>query len=363
VETFAVYLEPRGPLASSIGSDTLFGAACWALRLLGTDLKALLEKFDPPRFAFSSAFPCRFASGKQVRFYPWPRTLGPTPMQVEAWTQELSLRMPARKATLEAAAKAKRLRDTEYLSESLLKEVAAGQTDAPALLRRLKELTSTKGDVQRAGRLLYAHGEIPPQPALMAEDAVQHNHIDRLAGATVEGLLYYLDETSFAEGAGLWCLVRCSAADLNNLLRPALRLLEDTGLGRDRTSGRGHFRITVDTKPFPLPGPANGNGWLNLSRYLPHQSELPALDRGGPLAYRLQTLWPKRERRLAPSPGGPLFKQRLRVFTPGSVFPTLPDRPIRGRLVPIDPPEEAGFTIYHSGLAVGLPLHAAGGAP
>lgn len=367
-ETYAVYLQPRGALASPLGSDTLFGAVCWALRLLGlADVGAMLSSFVPPRFAFSSAFPCYVAGQERIRFYPRPLSLEPTAAQVEQVAGELAHRDPNRRreALPGAVARAKDLREVEFISESIFQEIATGQAESRAILKRLRQRASAPQDLERDGPYLFSGAEqarvrrhAGSLRGMTTRRAVQHNQCDRLAGATVDGMLFYIDEIAFAPGAGLWCLLRASPDDLHALLLPALRLIEDTGLGRDRQAGKGQFQITVDPTPFSLPRVNQANGWLCLSRYLPHQDELPKLaSAGAPLAYRLVTLWPKRERRFPPQgeqTGTALFKRRLRVFEPGSVFPA--DLAPQGRLVAVAPAEEEGFTVYQSGLAVGAPL-------
>ncbi len=378
MNTYAVYLRPRGSLASELHSDTLFGAACWALRLLGEDVGALLSSFDPPRFAFSSAFPCYVRRDKKIRFYPRPLTLEPTLEQIDALVLEEQKRQPlkARERLVTLTGWAKKLRSVNYLSEELLTEVVTGKADGDQLLRRYREHSSGKNDVEKADDLLFSYAEKErvrkfdgDLHGMRSQQAVQHNQGDRMLGAAGQGLLYYVDEMSFSEGAWLWCLVRASEKDMDKLVRPALRLLADTGLGRDRSSGKGHFDINADAQPFQqLPQAQGGNGWLSLSRYLPKAEEMAVLGEktAAPLCYRLTTLWSKRERRF-PSEGRsgtsePVYKRRLRVFAAGSVFPGGGKRDtaqVRGRLVPVAPAEEEGWTVYQSGLAIGVPIKTA----
>ena len=152
----------------------------------------------------------------------------------------------------------------------------------------------------------------------------------------------------------MWCLVRADDEDMEQRIRPALRYLADTGLGADRTAGRGQFDIELtDPPPLPDAGPES-NGWLTLSRYLPQRNEWQPTER--PLAYRLTNLWAKRERgypQEEPTRTSPVYKRRLRVFEPGSVFPLTVRKEIYGRLVPVG---ESGWTIYQSGLAIGVPV-------
>ncbi len=83
MNTYAVYFRPRGALASwPLASDTLFGAVCWGMRMLGLmdgeHLTAWLEAHhDNPPFAFSHAFPAHKNGKTTLRLYPRPATFQP----------------------------------------------------------------------------------------------------------------------------------------------------------------------------------------------------------------------------------------------------------------------------------------------
>jgi CRISPR-associated protein Csm4 len=370
MKTYAVYLWPRGSLSSDLGSDTLFGAVCWGLKVLGlADIDQLLEAFDPPRFAFSSAFPVYRHNGATVRFYPRPVWLELNPAQEETLAGEERHSNPAltaKAARMKVRDRAKRLHEVAYLSEELFAQAAQGHLDAADLLRQRKAAGGSATGAELEDRLLVTPAERERVvahngrlPRLMQQSAAQHNQIDRVAGATVEGLLFYANETYFAGGAGLWCLLRTTPEDLDGLIRPALRYLADTGLGGNRTAGKGHFDIEVaDTPPLPDAGTA-ANGWVTLSRYLPLAGEWDKTAR--PLGYRLANLWAKREKRYATAGvtgPEPIYKRRLRLFEPGSVFPLGQRKDIYGRLALVVPQGEANWAVYQSGLALGVPVRA-----
>jgi CRISPR type III-A-associated RAMP protein Csm4 len=64
-------------------------------------------------------------------------------------------------------------------------------------------------------------------------------------------------------------------ADAQALLSALLKDLGDAGLGAERSSGYGQAQITAD-QPLTLPDP-NGGAWTTLSRYLPAEDEIVAL--------------------------------------------------------------------------------------
>ena len=362
MNTYAVYFKPRGALASwPLASDTLFGAVCWGVRMLGLmdddQLTAWLEsQRESPLFAFSHAFPAYLKGGSPLRLYPRPATFQSTFADFDAlaleWQKQKGGTLKTAKAKLAEAGKSfKRL---GYVSEGTLAEIIAGRLKPVDGLQAM--LFDTSAVTAKAGTLCTKSEAKQLPEKLFQSEAMQHNQIDRMAGATVEGALYYRDETFFAPGAGLWALLRAEPADFEQYIHPALRYLADTGFGADRTSGKGHFEIDVQPAPL-LPQAATPHGMMTLSHYLPIAGEFDP--QAEPLAYALKTLRPKREQkypRLLP-PGQktpPVYKQAMRVFEPGSVFPLKIQKAVYGRLARLTPPEQEA--VYQSGAALMLYL-------
>jgi CRISPR type III-A-associated RAMP protein Csm4 len=377
MNTYAVYFKPLGALATwPLTSDTLFGAVCWGIRALGlmddTQLTAWLEaQKDAPRFAFSQALPVYRKDTVCLRLYPRPATFQPAFSDFEALAQKLfkdtnwqqkkrgqNILPSLKTAKMDVAAAGKIFKRLGYVSESILSQIVDGSLQPVSGLQAL--LSDTGQYVSRAGAL-WTKTEIAQLPEklekLFDSDAMQHNQVDRMSGATVDGMLFYRDETFFAPGAGLWALLRADEQDLASYIQPALRYLGDTGLGADRTSGKGQFEITVETAPV-LPPTKTPNAQMTLSYYLPGAGEFDP--QGTPLAYSLKTLRPKREQKF-PRPlaegqkSAPVYKQALRVFEPGSVFPHKAQKDIFGRLVRLTPPGQEA--VYQSGAALMIPLH------
>jgi CRISPR type III-A-associated RAMP protein Csm4 len=379
MNTLAVYLWPRGALASELGSDTLFGAVCWAIHILGlTDVGALLAGFDEqPRFAFSSAFPVyRVAKNggavEQVRFYPRPQLPDLSPDQVNALAKEEQSRELHRSfeaAKTRVVETAKRLKEKTCLSEALFVQVIRGETNTAALFRCFKPDGGYRSqDIEEIGNALMTCEERQRlqqgsfRTGFARQQVVQHNQIDRVAGATAEGLLFFEAETFFGVGGGLWCVLCAAPDDVERFIRPALRYLADTGLGANRTSGKGQFDIQIG-EPLTLPRADEPDAFVTLSRYLPRQGEWSP--DGEPLSYQLLNLWPKREHKFVyPTPGQrtlPVRKRRVRMFAPGSIFPLTATQPLYGRLAQVVPARDGGHTVWQSGLAVPVLARIGGG--
>ncbi|MBN1935627.1 MAG: type III-A CRISPR-associated RAMP protein Csm4 [Anaerolineae bacterium] len=369
MDTYPVYLWPKGALASAVNSDTLFGAVCWAIRILNlTDVEKLLADFDQhPRFAFSALWPviqtqAEDGNAARIRFYPRPLLPPLSPVQIDALTKEEIKRqtnadhVTAKKDVIE---RAKRLKQKTLVSEQLFAEIVTGQTTMQGLFRRIKDCGSRAADVEPVGnaligyaerRLVWQDGVLRP---LSREEAVQHNQVDRVAGATAEGLLFFEQETHFRVGSGLWCVLRADAQAVRECVLPAFRYLQDTGLGANRTVGKGHFRIEVG-EPFELPQADEADSFVALGHYLPRPNEWAA--DASPLHYELRNLWPKRESKFVHPTAGqrtaPIRKRRMRMFAPGSIFPLQTRQELYGQLAQAVLPEGEDHAVWQSGITV-----------
>lgn len=365
--TYAVYLKPKSSFAGSIGSDTLFGALCWAVRALNGEgtLKGMLEQFtkasavdQSPPFAVSSTFPYLHHDSMKVRLYPKPLIPDLTSDQVKQLAglamqrhRALSSSQQAMVATVE---KAKGVKGVSYVSEGLFAQIVRGETDTRRLCERLVVLGSADADIVRWGSALITHGErkrvrAEELDAFHAEGDVQRNEIERVALATAEGRLFFTHETFLhRERAGLWFALSTNDLDF---IKPLLRYLSDTGIGGDRSVGKGAFDIPLsEIHALNLPCANEPDCFIALSRYLPSDNECD-FDRE-PLAYTLSTVRPKHESRLAGA-GHRTYKRLLRVFEPGSFFPFNRRKEVYGQIVNVGPTAQTGgFEAYHSGLAV-----------
>ncbi len=252
MKTYAVYLLPHGSLATwPLASDTLFGAVCWGMRWLGLmndeELTHWLEEQRlKPRFAFSHAFPAWLQEPKKIRFYPRPANYFPSHEDFDSLALSWQSAQKHEQITLKAAKAVvvsitKQLKKISYLSESVLKKIITEGLHPRDILSSIL-FASRKFSIK--GQVLCTEEEGQQLPnALFSTEAVQHNQIDRMAGATVEGMLFYRDETFFSKGAGLWAVLVAEEEDFKRFIQPALNYLADTGFGADRTVGKGQFEI------------------------------------------------------------------------------------------------------------------------
>ncbi len=98
---------------------------------------------------------------------------------------------------------------------------------------------------------------------------------DRLSTATQ---IFHYAELHFSEDAGLFFVAQFDNKEAQEYFDTALRVLADTGIGGDRSVGKGRFEIVKTSKVADLPKSQNPNAALLLSLYVPTETELAAID-------------------------------------------------------------------------------------
>jgi len=137
--------------------------------------------------------------------------------------------------------------------------------------------------------------------------------------------------------------------DTLRLLPALLRYLQDTGIGGERTSGKGHFRFSLQTEPLQLPQPDQPNAWLSLSHYLPTASEVQAWQ-NAPFQ-PCYSLVHRRARYEAMFFGGQaVYKPLRRLLAPGALLPLSEQHEVYGRAVQSG--QRAGHAVWVCGRAL-----------
>lgn len=362
METYAVYLKPKGSFLGPIHSGTIFGAICWAIRILYgvRALEEMLATFNErPKFILSSTFPYIRRGDQLVRLFPKPQLPELKSTVVEVMAKEKaktddtsSLAFKRDKVTI--VEKLKILKNSQCVSEKLFCQIVLGQTDMGDLYGRLTGRGAVSHDIEKIGSSLITVGEreaVDPDGELRAilhEADIQRNQIDRVTGSTVEGLLFF-DKQTFVrrDVTGLWFILQTNELDY---LIPVLRYLADTGFGGERTVGKGHFEIPLgQIERISLPASDKPNCYVTLSRYLPKDGECDFTAR--PLNYTLVNFRGKHES-IFPAPGQTLYKDLVRVFAEGSIFPLREYKPFFGKVEKVrDLPHR---TVWQNGVALSV---------
>lgn len=303
-----VGLEESSTMAHS---DTLFGAICWAWRLLHgkDDLEDLLEQYQQgkPPFLISSTFP-----------FIGEHRLLPKPLD-----------------GLGQAGTEKNVRKASFISSTIFQSLANGEKlqnfeilrgNPGNMIVTLEEASSIRGLI--GSNFPWTVGEAPRVT------------LDRNSR---QSEIYYAGDLRFMEGCGLYMLVDFLDKSYRAKLEGALRLLGDEGLGGERSSGRGFF--TLDKGSMTL-GSNEGDNAVLLSLYRPLKEETPNLSHSSyNLVARRGWVAGKSDKR----------KKSLRMLAEGSVIPYMPEKVI-GSIENVSTDERK---IYSYGLAFQVPARMA----
>jgi len=354
IGTRGINLEEAG---SYVPSDTLFAALVDAWRRAGGDAAGFAAPFaaDPPAppFLLTSAFPYAGA----VRFYPMPANLGTI-------LGEDTLR-PAGKA----------IRRIGYLSEALLAAALGGGRLDGEMFPADVAAEPDRGAALQGGSLWLSLDEAAGLPAAMQRRPGKRHALrrlsvwstDRVTRVTVDRIgsaanIYQAGRVTFAADCGLWFGVAWVRPDAEaapggvtyrQAFDRALGVLQDEGLGGERSTGYGAFSSRTET-PVKFDTPQAWMPALLLSRYHPRSGELPGALTGEGAAYGLVTVggW------LA-TPGGPAQRRKRLCFVREGSIVCPPAYPA-GDVVDVRPAYEnpAGdvpHPVYRYGLALALP--------
>ena len=366
MEIYAIYIRPKSSFITWPASETIFGAICWAIyHIYGEPvLEEILKDFNNrPKFILSSAFPYLQRNNSIVHFFPKPLLAELKSHEVEELAEQETNQVVKRedkaldlkRNIIIVSENLKELKRVFYVSEVLFEEIVNGSINIREIYYRLKKRGSAPRDIEKLGNSLISFGErdkIDPEGALktlLTEADVQRNQIDRVAGSTVEGLLFFNKETLLhRDHGGLLFLVK---TDDFEFLKPLFRYIQDTGIGGERTSGKGHFEIAWDENPYRLPEAKNPNIFITLSRYLPSEDERDFYQ--GVASWNLLNLRQKRETMYSPKSKF-ISKDLLRMFSEGSIFHLRKKKEYYGKIEQIE--FSGANPVYRNGLA--LPVFA-----
>jgi len=293
--TRGVNLEESGVV---IPSDTLFAALVDAFARGGGDPEDLVALFpgadggasgDPP-FLLTSAFP--FAGA--VRFFPMP-----VPLQ-RFFTEEM------------LKERRKELKRVRFVSESLFRRMLEGETMDGWLFPESEQAEPATGVALQRGIFWLTVEEVAGLPKSMRRPsgrrhalryvrvyAVQQTPrvaVDRVSSASD---IFHTGRVSLAPYCGLWFGVAWRRPEVpvgerevtvSQAFGQALALLQDDGLGGERSAGYGAFDCVETGASIILSDPRPGGLALLLSRYRPRQAELPDALTGNGTSYALTSV-------------------------------------------------------------------------
>ncbi len=360
IGTRGVNLEEAG---QAFPADTLFAALVDAWQRLTGDGQGLADAFtgdsSKPPFLITSAFP--FAG--QLLFFPVP----------------VDISRLFKTETLQA--RGKQLKRIQYFSLGLLQKALQGFKLDDDLFPENNWEEPTRGAAFQGGALWFLLDEIQQLPETIRQIPPGRRHAwmlkpiwetQRLPRVTVGRInsasnLFHAGKTHFAEGCGLWFGVDWRIPDaplgigwtVQGAFDQALQMLQDDGLGGERSTGYGTFHLSTSDQLTVGVLPKTDELAYLLSRYNPKEAEiLLALDANKGIAYRLESVsgWLR-----SPS-GAAQRRKRVYFLCEGSLIRQPAQNP-SGQVVNIAPDYEnngvqpiAGVShpVYRYGLAFSL---------
>lgn len=274
---YKVSLSLRGPTATPLRGDTIWGHLCWAIR--NHDGEASLEEFlelyregELP-LVFSDAFPHGFL---------------PRPV-----LKPISGRKPKKadedQKTSAALTDYKRDKSVKYVTDSVLQQ--------PVSPARIQELLGSSELYD--GEMLHA-------------TARMHNSIHRISGTVREGAGLYSRREWYLDERTPMIDLYVSSTLGEELTRRYVELAFADGYGADRSTGYGHVEVGVCSL---VTWPSVGNRYLALAPFVPAASQQVSDIRGDIFTRfgKLGDLWAHH-----PNP----FKRPVVMHDTGTTFAT-----------------------------------------
>jgi CRISPR-associated protein Csm4 len=231
----------------------------------------------------------------------------------------------------------------KYISESLFNRLVKGEKITELYRQYLeKKLKIIKGIILLTSEEFDKIGN----ESLMETKTSARNKIDRLSFSTVPGGELYYEEETYLNPEVFRLYFFLLTEDIDFFI-PIFRWLSDTGIGGNRTVGRGHYDIKIESE-VKLPDMTNHTLFISLSKYLPADNEIDWQSEKNyykliPYQPRFDTMFFK---------GGEFIKERITYLKEGSILQAKEKKEYYGRLYPSAKFQDK--TIYQSGLTIPL---------
>ena len=280
------------------------------------------------KFKLSSAFPFVDAPAKSLFFLPKPKM----PIEINIEGEQADLKLTSK---------------IEYIEKSTLQIISS------------KDNINAKTENFTANKKFFALGHKLKDTEIFTTSTQQHVAIPR--GGNQDGTSFFVENIFFGENAGLYFLVSLKSEEEKfwNQVKACIKLLGDSGIGTDKSTGGGQFEAKFEELPFKWQSSALTGKQMNLSLYWPQQSEVDYFDhasyslikRGGFIANA------GNHHHLS------IRKQSVYMFEEGSLFTA--EAELKGRLGDLSPNKNAlikaeipalNHPVWRDGQAIFIPL-------
>ncbi len=318
-------IEEVAPYAHS---DTIFSALCLSyLYIYGRDeLEELLKQFinRQPPFLISSILPLYNDGESKIFFFPKPLIMPTVGEYEERVWKELKKASFFSKKVFENCL----INGIEWILESL--------KNGTILPINGTILTQDEKSRLKDGKIkLYKDCQVP------------RNKINRLRPSSE---IYYMGLTTYPLNSEMYFLVE-NIKDSKNKLDKALSLLEEEGIGGERSLGYGRFKLIKEE--LEIIEADNTDAFITLSLYHPTKEEVQNFTQKAQfLSYKLLT---RVSYAFSPAIKGGKLKQRVRMMQEGSIFPKIEGQKFYGDIPMVLSEDKTGsHPVYRYGYAFPL---------
>lgn len=224
-------------------SDSLWGAVLQKWFILFDDDPEEICTQTP--FSISSCFP--LING--LRFYPLP-----------VGVLDTVLEEVAQKKLQQGEPSVKDWRRVRYIAEPLFRKILKGRK-LQLVDMDLNQVYPMKHQDKNEMHSFFQQQE--QRPRIMS---------DQLNGGVNESAFFYCTDQFFSDNSGLFFLAEFDSDNVRQKFESSLLLLGDSGVGADRSIGRGCFKFTSAQIDFS--GLRDPISWLTLSLYHPTREEV-----------------------------------------------------------------------------------------
>jgi CRISPR-associated protein Csm4 len=365
MKTYRILLKPKGIIKDIPSSETLFGAICWGVRTLygEKELVKILNDYEGSKGKFIPSSACPLLKSENGVIYCFPKPVIPDPEIKEMDETAAALKSKIiQRAKVEIKEENKLLfskrivlsqyrsfNKTKYLPESLFNRLVKGEKIIKLYYEYLEEeLKIIKGGILITANEFAKIGK----ESLMESRISARNKIDRLSFSTVPGGELYYEEEIYLNPRVFHLYFFLLTEDID-FFDPIFRWLSDTGIGGNRTVGRGYYEIKNEGE-VKLPDATDKPLFIPLSKYLPAENEIDWDSEKNyyqliPYQPRFDTMFFK---------GGEFIKERVTYLKEGSILQAKAKKEYYGRLYPAA--KFQNQTIYQCGLTIPVFLKMAG---
>lgn len=281
---YTIKIKLQSPIITPFQSDTLFGHICWAIRYLRGQ-KYLVDFLD--RYDHKDALPLLISNGFPDGYLPKPIL----PPVSQGDLDNILL-----KDRISDSNKIRSIKKADLVPFSILKTLQGGPI-------------SSKGFFQAMYKDKNYNAVMDAEKSRV-NMSIRHNTVNRIKNRVEEGL-YDQEEFFCWQGFDIFCIYVRTNDFSKDKIEKIFEFIGENGFGKDKNTGKGHFKLEDIHEGIDLPAWDNPNAFMTLSSFIPAKGDTTkgyyrVLQKNGKLGgmYAL---------------GNP-FKRPLLMFKAGSVF-------------------------------------------